>query len=183
MGYWTTFEDLNHCGTNMLQFRVYLCLFLIQVSTYITVWAAVNTLWPSDVIWRHRSGSTWVQIMACCLTAPSHNLNQCWLLINEAMSHSFASSFTVSAPATILYNEFDNFTFKITAIYPRTQYVKKYYQWREVIQHHISLSIFITVRCRYNAVVFLQNPRKRHPIAHLLRDVFYGLQLLIYILP
>ena len=27
--------------------------------------------------WRQRSGSTLAQVMACCLTAPSHYLNQC----------------------------------------------------------------------------------------------------------
>ena len=36
-----------------------------------------NSLGPSDAIWRQRSGSTLAQVMACCLTAPSHNLNQC----------------------------------------------------------------------------------------------------------
>ena len=28
----------------------------------------VNPLWPGDVVWRHRSGSTLAQVMACCLT-------------------------------------------------------------------------------------------------------------------
>ena len=37
-----------------------------------------NSSKPSDAIWRHRSGSTLGQVMACCLTAPSHYLNQCW---------------------------------------------------------------------------------------------------------
>ena len=32
-------------------------------------------LWPSDAIWRHKSGSTLAQVMACCLMAPSHYLN------------------------------------------------------------------------------------------------------------
>ena len=41
--------------------------------------SANDTLWPSDVIWRYRTGSTLAQVMACCLTAPSHYLNQCWL--------------------------------------------------------------------------------------------------------
>ena len=41
-----------------------------------------NSLWPSDVIWRHRSGSTLVQTMACCLKAPSHCRNKCWLIIS-----------------------------------------------------------------------------------------------------
>ena len=42
------------------------------------------TLRPSDAIWRHKSGSTLAQVMACCLTAPSHCLNQCWLIISKA---------------------------------------------------------------------------------------------------
>ena len=40
-------------------------------------------LWPSDAIWWHRSGSKLAQVMACCLTAPSHYLNQCWLIISQ----------------------------------------------------------------------------------------------------
>ena len=36
-----------------------------------------NSLWPSNVIWRQGPRSTLVQVMAWCLTAPSHYLNQC----------------------------------------------------------------------------------------------------------
>ena len=39
----------------------------------------VDSFWLSDAIWRHGSWSTMVQVMACCLTAPSHNLDHCWL--------------------------------------------------------------------------------------------------------
>ena len=31
--------------------------------------------------WQHRSGSTWAKVMVCCLTAPSHYLTQCSLII------------------------------------------------------------------------------------------------------
>ena len=31
---------------------------------------------------------TMVQVMACCLMAPSHYLNQCWLIITETLSLS-----------------------------------------------------------------------------------------------
>ena len=48
----------------------------------------VNSLWPSDAIWHWRSWSTLVQVMACCLTAPSHYLNQCWLMISKVLWHS-----------------------------------------------------------------------------------------------
>ena len=40
----------------------------------------INSLCPSDAIWHPGSGSTLAQVMACCLTAPSHYLNQCWLI-------------------------------------------------------------------------------------------------------
>ena len=43
----------------------------------------LNSSWPSDALWGCRSGSTLAQVMACCPLAPSHNLNQCWLIINK----------------------------------------------------------------------------------------------------
>ena len=58
----------------------------------------------SDAVWRHRTGSTLAQVMTCCLTAPSHCLNQCWLLTAEVLWHSPESNFTASAHATILYH-------------------------------------------------------------------------------
>ena len=51
----------------------------------------INPLWSSDTIWRHKSGSTLVQAMACCLMAPSHYLNQCWLIISAVRGHSGVS--------------------------------------------------------------------------------------------
>ena len=42
-------------------------------DAFLKLW--VNSLWSSDAIWRHRSGSTLAQVMAWCLTAPSHYLN------------------------------------------------------------------------------------------------------------
>ena len=49
----------------------------------------LNSLWQSDAIWQHRFRSTLAQVMACCLTAPSHYLNQCWLIISEVQWHSY----------------------------------------------------------------------------------------------
>ena len=48
----------------------------------------INSLGPSDAIWCWRSWSTLVQVMACCLTAPSYYLNQCWLIISKVLWHS-----------------------------------------------------------------------------------------------
>ena len=41
------------------------------------VWVSkINSLWPSETIWWLRSQSTLAQVMSCCLTMPSHYLNQ-----------------------------------------------------------------------------------------------------------
>ena len=48
----------------------------------------------SNTIWRHKSGSTLAQVMACCLTAPSHYLNQCWLVIGKVQWLSSECNFT-----------------------------------------------------------------------------------------
>ena len=52
-----------------------------------------NSLWSSDAIWRHRSRSTLAQGMACCLTAPSHYLNQYWIFIKGVLWQSSGSNF------------------------------------------------------------------------------------------
>ena len=52
------------------------------------------SLRPSDVNWRHRSGSTLAHVMACCLTTPSHYLNRCWLIISKVKLHSSDGNFT-----------------------------------------------------------------------------------------
>ena len=52
----------------------------------------VNSLWPSDAIWRHRSGSTLAQVMACCLTAPSQYLIQ--LVIGQVQWQAPGGNFT-----------------------------------------------------------------------------------------
>ena len=50
-------------------------------------WECVNSLWSNDAIWQHRSGSTMVQVMVCFLTAPSHYMNRCLVLISEVLWH------------------------------------------------------------------------------------------------
>ena len=63
-------------------------MYLIIPSAIIAHFAGshyINTLWPSDTIWRYLSGSTLDQLMACRLTAPSPYLNQCWLFISEVL--------------------------------------------------------------------------------------------------
>ena len=65
-----------------------------SISTLCSILTLINSLRPSDAIWRHRSWSTLAQVMACCLTAPTHYMNQCWLIISKIQLHSFDSNFT-----------------------------------------------------------------------------------------
>ena len=62
---------------------IILCVKLLNCAINL-----LNSLWPSDIICRHRTGSTLDQVMACCLAAPSHCLNQCWLIISKVLWHS-----------------------------------------------------------------------------------------------
>ena len=68
---------------------------------------SINSLWPTDAIFRHRSMSTLAQIMVCRLTAPNHYLNQYWLIINGVLWHSPKINFQGSAHCVNFYNEFE----------------------------------------------------------------------------
>ena len=69
---------LRSCGLDM-------SLFI--KCTDIWFWT-LNSMWPGDAIWRHRTWFTLSQVMAWCLMAPSHYLNQCWLIISEVLWQS-----------------------------------------------------------------------------------------------
>ena len=71
------------------------------------MWLCINSLWPSDVIWQQGSRSTLAQVMACCLTAPSHYLKQCWLMISGVLWHSPKSNFTENTQDICHWNEFE----------------------------------------------------------------------------
>ena len=58
------------------------------------IWCIIeHSWWPSDAIWRQGSRSTLVQEMPFCLTAPSHYLNQCWLVITKVQWCSSEGNF------------------------------------------------------------------------------------------
>ena len=56
-----------------------------SVHVHLDIYRWVKSLRPGDAIWRQRTGSTLAEVMACCLTAPSHYLNQCWLIISKVL--------------------------------------------------------------------------------------------------
>ena len=63
-------------------------------SLYMYFTSLVRLWFNTDCIWQHRSGSALMQLMAHCLTAPSHHLRQCWLVINEVQWHLPQGSYT-----------------------------------------------------------------------------------------
>ena len=62
---------------------------------------------PNDVLWRQWYGSTLAQALACCLTAPSFYLNQCWLIISKVDWHSSMGKFTRDNSATNHWNSME----------------------------------------------------------------------------
>ena len=61
--------------------------------------------------------------MACCLTAPSHYLNQCWLAISKVLWHSSEGNFVRDTSATIHNNLLENYQPKFKSKSPRGQWV------------------------------------------------------------
>ena len=92
-----------------------------------------NSLGPSDAICRWRSWSTLVQVMACCLTAPSHYLNQCWLIISKVLWHSSEDIIIRQFEETNQQSKTENYIFKVTLRSPRGQWVKECQNMTSVI--------------------------------------------------
>ena len=78
-----------------------------------------------DATWQRRPWATLAQIMACCLTSPSHYLNQRWLFVKGFVWHSAESNFIRHAHALNPKNLFADCIFKTIAISPRGQWVNK----------------------------------------------------------
>ena len=97
-------------------------LFLLWETHQISV--GFNSLEPSDAIWRQRTRSTLAQVMACCLPAPSHYLNQCWLIMNLMLWHPPGNNYIEIYQNISSINEFENYNFTIITASPRGQWVK-----------------------------------------------------------
>ena len=110
--YWGIYWE--HCGVAYGEFTVY-------HNKRVLVF---NSLWPCDTKWQHRSGSTLAQVMACCLTAPSHYLNQCWLIISKVEWRSSKGKFTRDTSAINHWNYLESLVPKISFKFPRGQWLK-----------------------------------------------------------
>ena len=85
----------------------------------------VNSLWPGDAIWWYRTGSTLLRLwLVVQKIAPSHYLNQCWIIIREVLWHSSEGNFTRNAK-DIYPGWAWKSLIKISEASPRSQRVKK----------------------------------------------------------
>ena len=73
---------------NTLSWNIFFNNMPFNILSVIESHREINSLWPSDAVWRHGSGSTLAQVIACCLTAPSHYLNH-YLFHTLPLPHYF----------------------------------------------------------------------------------------------
>ena len=85
-------------------------------------WVIKFSLSPT-VMWCGRFWSTLVQVMAWCLMAPSHYLNQCWLIVNWTQGLELQWKINQYTRPFILENAFENVICKLVAILFRPQSV------------------------------------------------------------
>ena len=112
-----------------------------MMNWYTVLESWLNSLWPSDVIWRHRSGSTLAQVMACCLTAPSYYLNQCWLITSKVHWHSLRAILQHQSLKSAWKSLFSNF-FQIS-LGPMSKFKKSLLiRWMPVV-HDFAAILFL----------------------------------------
>ena len=126
----------------------------------------INLLWPSDTICWHKSGSTLVKITACRLPAPSHYLNQCWLIINETRWHLAAGNCAEIIIAITQYKWFQSYKFENTATSHRGRWANNHW-----ILQALQKNLYVLTRYNTNHKDVLVN---QHQISfmHILRERF-----------
>ena len=90
----------------------FVCLIIIIKCLHLSV--LINSLWPSDAI----------DLGQHCLTAPSHYLNQCWLIISKVQWHASENNFTRNTSAICDWRLLENELSKTTLKSPRGHWVK-----------------------------------------------------------
>ena len=91
-------------------------------------------------------GPRFNQVMACCLVAPSHYLNQSWLIIGEVLWHSPEDNFTGMLTISIL-----DISLKITNLGLQT-----HHPWYKELNKRKLHTISFAARCQMNSgLIFL----------------------------
>ena len=111
------------CFKKLRHSDAYMCQWIgpsVQGMTYSnenTFWIldSFNSLWPSWCLMAIYMWVRLVQIMACCLVAPSHFLNQYWFVISRILHHPPKGSSTGNTHENNHGNACENCTFIIKA--------------------------------------------------------------------
>ena len=103
---------------------------MYSISFLWSIWLS-NSLGSSDVIWRWRSWTTLVQVMAGCLTAPSHYLNQCGVIFSKVQWHSSEDIIIRRFRDNNQSSKIEDYISKITLRSPRGQWVN--YEWSKLL--------------------------------------------------
>ena len=92
----------NHMNRPVVMFDTSMQVMIVNWSCFNDhrMSVCVILLWTGDVMWWHRSGSTLVQVMACCQMPPSHYLNQCRPITSEVWWRSSEDNLTEHAQET-----------------------------------------------------------------------------------
>ena len=111
LGEWYSFNKFHTCCSSLSHFSTCSSVFssvipitetfYLNFETYKLKISPIHnhrflTFWRGDAICWHRSGPTLTQVRGCCLRAPSHYLNQCWLIIKGVLWHSRESDIIVT---------------------------------------------------------------------------------------
>ena len=80
---------------NLIQYRsfsIYMCFFLCSEVLHwgFVVWEStvnVNSLRPGDAYMRQQTNHHWFRWWLATWPAPSHYLNQCWIIVNWTLGH------------------------------------------------------------------------------------------------
>ena len=81
-------------------------------------------------------GAVKAQAMACCLMAPSHYMNQCWLIIKGVLWHSFGFKFIRGAHELNPWLVFGDYTFEIKNTSPKANQFKSYTIYQFLFNYH-----------------------------------------------
>ena len=105
------------------QFLQWSVQYHVILDHVLTTLDCINLLGPIDAIWRPRSRSALAQVMACCLKAPSHYLNQCWFITQtvDIQLRAISQKLFLTSLTTKCWK---SYMFENTATSPRAQWVK-----------------------------------------------------------
>ena len=130
--YWDTTHPFAACGANSIRWQE-------NSPTYWQAFRKSSLACPRNTQLTHCGimmpfgdidlGQHWL-VMAFCLTAPIHYLNQCWLIISEVQWHSYQGKFTRDASTINHWNLFESYMYmsKISFKFPRGQWVNADWQ-------------------------------------------------------